>query len=102
MQKSSYLAATVIGTAYSFTDSSVSTVLAGYLSSLGFTHLQLSFVLGLFSLALIFTSFELGHLSDVVGRHKIILLGLLSTIIATLIYVFKPTLITASIAQILG
>src|SRR3989344_994958 len=102
MQKASYIAATVIGTAYSFADTSLSTVLAGYVASLGFTNLQLSFTLSLFSLALIFTSFELGHLSDVIGRHKIILLGLLSTIIATLIYVFKPTLITASIAQILG
>ncbi len=102
MQKASYIAATVIGTAYSFTESSISTILAGYLSSLGFTHLQLSLVLGLFSLALIFTSFELGHLSDVVGRHKVILLGLLSNITSTLIFIFKPTLVTIAIAQILG
>ncbi len=102
MQKASYIAATAIGTAYSFTDTAGSTVLAGYLSSLGFTHLQLSFVLGLFSLALIFTSFELGHLSDVIGRHKVILLGIICAIISALVYIFRPTIITVPIAQILA
>ena len=102
MQKASYIAATVIGTAYSFADTSLSTVLAGYLASLGFTNLQLSFTLSLFSLALIFTSFELGHLSDVIGRHKVIFLGLVSAIASSLIYIFRPTLTTVPIAQILA
>jgi MFS family permease len=102
MQKASYIAATVIGTAYSFTDASMTTVLAGYLAGLGFTKLELSFTLSLFSLALIFASFELGYLSDVVGRHKVMLLGLICSIISALIYIFKPTIITAPIAQVLG
>ncbi len=102
MQKASYIAATAIGTAYSFTDTAITTVLAGYLASLGFTSIQLSLVIGLFSLTLVFASFELGHLSDVIGRHKVILLGIICSIISALIYIFGPTLLTAAIAQVLG
>lgn len=73
-------------------------VLSPYIKSLGFSEFQIGMMFAAYPLACIFFSSPIGNLSDVIGRKKVILLGIVSLILANVLYMtaFNSAMVLAA------
>ncbi|MDY6788441.1 MAG: MFS transporter [Candidatus Nanohaloarchaea archaeon] len=77
----------IIAGLFAFAVRSVLAVLSPYLESLGISETIISLVFGMFPLGMVLLSPVIGHISDRIGRNKIILAGLALQSAALLLYI---------------
>lgn len=86
MHLKEYRTATEVTALFTFCAYLFYPVLGPYVRSLGISESRIGFMFALFPLTLIFASSFLGRLSDVVGRRKVIILGILAELLGLVMY----------------
>ncbi|HDD72556.1 MAG TPA: MFS transporter [Candidatus Aenigmarchaeota archaeon] len=97
-----YVRFTRIGVFFSFVAFLTTPVLSPYIKSLGFDDIQLSLIFSLFSLSIIIFSPMIGRVSDMIGRRRVILFGLIMEILAMVFYIIGDFWVVIAAARILN
>ena len=101
MDLGDYRKFTEISMIFSFSVYLFNPILSPYIKSLGFTNLQTSLIFSILPISIIIFSPIMGKLSYLVGRRKIIMIGIIIEILAIFLYIFDTSWIFISLARIL-